>query len=92
MKTLFSITLLSLLLLATYASAPPRTHAITWVDSLMTCTGNYIDRRNGAWTTWNNSSQGPADQSQRDYSLDVAFNNYQGCNSVVNVPYMEPDF
>ncbi|HKG58728.1 MAG TPA: hypothetical protein VKB05_03035 [Pyrinomonadaceae bacterium] len=92
MKTLFSIVLLSFLLCAIFASAPPPTHASDWVDDLISCTGNYINGSTNAWDTWYSSSHGPGDLSQRDYALDVAFDNFQGCNSVVDIPYAAIDF
>jgi hypothetical protein len=93
MKTLFSIALLSLLLCAIFASAPPSTHASgTWVDDLLECTENYIYGRNDVWNTWLNSPKGPEDESQLFYGLDQTFDNFQACNSVVNVPYVEIDF
>lgn len=92
MKTIFSIALLSLLLCAIFASAAPPTHAGNWVDDLFDCTGNYINGYTNAWDTWYASPQGAEDLSQRNYSLDVAFYNFQACNSVVNVPYAQYDF
>jgi hypothetical protein len=92
MKTLFSITLLSLLLCALFATAAPPTHASDWVDDLFNCTGGYINGTNNAWDTWYSSTHGPEDLSERDYALDVAFYNFQGCNSVVNVPYAQLEF
>ena len=92
MKTLFSIALLSLLLCAIFASAAPPTHAGNWVDDLFDCTGTYVNRIHDAWETWYASPRGPEDLSQRNYSLDVAFYDFQACNSVVNVPYAQYDF
>lgn len=92
MKRLFSIALLALLLCAISASAPQPTHADDWVGELLTCTGNYIDGFNNAWDTWYASPQGPSDDSQRNYALDQSFNDYQGCNGIVNVPVQHPDF
>jgi len=92
MKTLFSIALLSVLLCAIFASAPPPTHADDWVGDLLSCTENYIDSHNNAWGTWLASPQAPEDESQLYYLLDQSFNDFQECNSVVNVPYVQYDF
>lgn len=93
MKTLYSIALLSFLLFAIFASEPPSTHASDdWVYVLSDCTDIYITGYGNAWGTWDTSAQGPADENQLDYNLNQAFYNFQGCNSVVNVPYAEIDF
>jgi hypothetical protein len=87
MKMLFSISLLSILLLALFMSAPRPAHADSWVDDLISCTGGYLDGQQSAWNTWDQSGHTSGDQNARDNALDTAFNNYQACNSVVNIPY-----
>lgn len=92
MKRLFSIALLSLLLCAISASTPPPARADDWVGDLLNCTGNYINGYNTAWDTWNASPRGPEDTDQRNYALDQAFDAYQACNGIVNVPVQQYDF
>lgn len=92
MKTLFSISLLTILLLGLLMSAPPPSHADSWVDDLVSCTGGYMDGRQTAWDTYDQSGHTWQDQDLRDYTLDQAFNNYQACNSVVNIPYAAIDY
>ena len=86
MKTLTSIALLSVLLCTIVASAPPSTHASDWVSDLFNCTGNYITGVNTSWNTWYASPQTPADESELWFNLDQAFEAYQDCNSVVDIP------
>lgn len=93
MKTFVSILVLSVLLVAISASSPPQTRASDdWVGDVLSCTGNYIQSRETTWDNWNNSSQGPQDEWNFDNGLTAAFDTYQGCNSVVNIPYQAIDF
>ena len=92
MKKFFSISLLTLLLIGIFMSAPTPSHADSWVDDLISCTGGYLDGRTTAWNNWDQSSQTWQDAQTRDGALDQAFNDYQACNSVVNIPYAAMEY
>lgn len=92
MKTLFSISLITVLLLGISLSAPPPVQADSWVDDLISCTGGYMNAYSTAWGVFDASPKGPSDYDLRDYTLDQGFNNFQACNSVVNIPYAAIDY
>ncbi|MEK6282156.1 MAG: hypothetical protein AABN95_17505 [Acidobacteriota bacterium] len=92
MRTFLSISILSVLLLAIFASAPPATHAESeWYD-LYTCTDTYITDHLQAWANFDSSARTQADIDDRNSLLDQSFNSMVACNSSAFVDVAELDF
>jgi hypothetical protein len=86
MKTVFALMLLCLLLVG--LTFPPPTHAVFWVDELMSCTNAYVESADQI-NFLRDTSQ-ITEQEWRDLH-DFIGDNYTGCLSIVQ-PTIEPDF
>ena len=82
----------SCLMLAAVLAVPPPAAQANGFDDLLYCTAYYLSDSNSAWETWNYSAQTQNDVDTRNSALDTAFNNYQACNSLVNVDTAQFDF
>jgi len=87
MKSRISIAVL--FLLAAFASSPPKTQAVWWVDELGDCTDNYVQDAhdiNDLYDTYQITEE------DWRYLHDVIWHTYTGCLSPIHPPQQQPDF
>ena len=90
MKSRISVTLLFLLLLVVFASSPPKTQAVWWVDELGDCSSSFVDTSNGDCNT--PYHLGLLTETERNQCLDNKLDVLESCLTPIYVPSMEPDF